>query len=74
LGVFSTVIGYAIWYIALELKTASEISIYLYAIPVISTIVSFILFKDEITIFFLLGGAFVILGLFLVNKKNKKIQ
>jgi len=74
LGIFSTVIGYAIWYIALELKTASEISIYLYAIPVISTIASFILFNDKITMFFLLGGAFVILGLYLVNKKNKKIQ
>jgi len=74
LGIFSTVLGYAIWYMALEIKNASDISIYLYAIPVISTIVSFILFKDEITIFFLFGGAFVILGLYLVNKKNKKIQ
>lgn len=74
LGVFSTVIGYAIWYIALEIKSTSEISIYLYAIPVISTTVSFIVFKDEITVYFLLGGVFVILGLYFVNKKNKKIQ
>jgi len=74
LGIFSTVIGYAIWYIALEIKNASEISIYLYAIPVISTIVSFLVFKDEITAYFLLGGVFVLLGLYLVNKKNKKIQ
>jgi len=74
LGIFSTVTAYTIWYIALELKTASEISIYLYAIPVISTIASFILFKDEITTYFILGGIFVIIGLYLVNKKNKKIQ
>ena len=71
LGVFSTVIGYAIWYIALEMKTASEISIYLYAIPVISTIASYILFQDAITIFFVVGGIFVILGLVLVNIKEK---
>ncbi len=71
LGVFSTVIGYAIWYIALEIKTASEISIYLYVIPVISTIASYFLFKDEITIFFILGGMFVIIGLVFVNMKQK---
>jgi drug/metabolite transporter (DMT)-like permease len=71
LGVFSTVIGYAIWYIALEIKTASEISIYLYVIPVISTIASYFLFKDEITIFFILGGMFVIIGLIFVNMKQK---
>ena len=74
LGLLSTVTAYTVWCMVLELKTASEISIYLYAIPVISTIASFILFRDEITAFFILGGMFVILGLYLVNKKNKKIQ
>lgn len=71
LGVFSTVIGYGIWYMALEIKTASEISVYLYAIPVLSTIASYILFKDAITIFFILGGIFVIIGIVLVNMKQK---
>jgi len=71
LGVFSTVIGYAIWYIALEIKTASEISVYLYAVPVISTIASYLLLGHTITIFFILGGIFVIIGLVLVNMKQK---
>lgn len=72
LGVFSTVIGYAIWYIALKIKSASEISAYLYAIPVFSTIVSYILFNDEITLFFIVGGVLVILGLAIVNMKTKQ--
>jgi drug/metabolite transporter (DMT)-like permease len=71
LGIFSTVIAYAIWYIALEMKTASEISVYLYAIPVLSTIASYILFQDDITIFFVIGGIFVIVGLAFVNMKRK---
>jgi len=71
LGVFSTVIGYGIWYMALEIKTASEISVYLYAIPVLSTIASYLLFKDTITIFFILGGIFVIIGIVLVNMRQK---
>ena len=74
LGAFSTVLGYVIWYVALETKTASELSIYLYAIPVLSTIISYILFNDEITILYILGGIFVIIGLIIVNLKTRKIN
>jgi len=74
LGIFSTIIGYAIWYIALEKKTASEISIYLYLIPVLSTIISFFLLKEEITYMFILGGFLVISGLVIVNRKTKIIE
>jgi drug/metabolite transporter (DMT)-like permease len=72
LALFSTVIGYVIWYIALEKRTASEISVYLYLIPVLSTIISFFLLKDEITSMFIFGGFLVISGLILVNSKIKK--
>ena len=72
LGVFSTVIGYFIWYVALEIKPASEIGIYLYLVPVFSTIASYFLLGHAITIFFIFGGVIVIIGLYLVNLKNKK--
>jgi drug/metabolite transporter (DMT)-like permease len=71
LGVCSTVIGYAIWYVALKMKTASELSIYLYIIPVFSTVFSYFLFDDKITVLYVLGGILVIVGLIIVNTKNK---
>ena len=76
LGIFSTIIGYGIWYIALEMKSASEISIYLYAIPVITTIISYIWLGYHITGYYFLGGSLIILGLIFVNFKNnnKKID
>ena len=74
LGIFSTVIGYVIWYIALEKKTASEISIYLYLIPVLSTIISYFLLYEEITAMFILGGILVISGLVIVNMKTKIVE
>ena len=73
LGIFSTVLGYVIWYVALEMKTASGVSVYLYAIPVLSTIISYFFLGDEITYFFILGVIFVIFGLILVNMKTKKL-
>ena len=72
LGIFSTVIGYVIWYVALRLKSASEISIYLYATPVISTIISYFWFNDKITIMFIFGGFLVLFGLYIVNAKKEK--
>ena len=72
LGIFPTVIGYVLWYVALEVKSASKISVYLYFIPVLSTIISYIFFRDEITWLFVFGGALVIIGLHVVNKQSRK--
>jgi drug/metabolite transporter (DMT)-like permease len=71
LGIFSTVIGYVIWYVVLKIKTASETSIYLYLVPILSSIISYFLLKDEITYIFILGGFLVIIGLVIVNMKTK---
>lgn len=68
LAVFPTVVGYVLWYVALEVKTASEISVFLYFIPVLSTIISYFLFHESITILFIVGGTLVILGLLIVNR------
>jgi drug/metabolite transporter (DMT)-like permease len=70
LALFPTVIGYVLWYIALEVKTASEISVFLYFIPVLSTIISYFFFQEPITWLFLLGGALVIGGLLIVNMQK----
>jgi len=72
LGVFSTVVGYVLWYVALELKSASEISVFLYFIPVLSTTISYIFFDEAITWLFIFGGAFVILGLYVVNRQKRR--
>ena len=68
LAVLPTVVGYVLWYVALEVKTASEISGFLYFIPVLSTVISYFLLHDAITLFFIAGAALVILGLIIVNR------
>jgi len=70
LGLFSTIIAYTLWYVLLEKNDASDISVYLYAIPVISTVISYFLVDERITLFFIVGGIFVITGLLIVNSKK----
>jgi len=67
LAFFPTIISYTLWYVALEIKQASEISVYLYLTPVLSTIISYFLLGEKITLLFILGGALVIIGLYIVN-------
>jgi drug/metabolite transporter (DMT)-like permease len=70
LAFLPTVVGYILWYVALEIKTASEISVFLYFIPVLSTIISYFLFQEPVTWLFILGGVLVIGGLIIVNMKK----
>jgi drug/metabolite transporter (DMT)-like permease len=70
LALFPTVIGYILWYVALEIKTASEISVFLYFIPVLSTIISYFLFQEPVTWLFIIGGVIVIAGLIIVNMQK----
>jgi len=72
LGLCSTVIGYVLWYVGLEMTSAARVSGFLYGIPVLSTIISYLLFDDRLTILFFVGGFFVICGLSVINKKEKK--
>ncbi len=70
LALLPTVIGYILWYVALEVRTASEISVFLYFIPVLSTIFSYFLFTETVTWLFIVGGILVISGLIIVNRHN----
>lgn len=70
LALLPTVVGYVLWYVALEVKSASEISTFLYFIPVLSTIISYFLFQESITWLFILGGVLVISGLIIVNMQK----
>lgn len=74
LALFPTVIGYVLWYVALERKTASEISVFLYFIPVLSTIFSFFMFQEPITWLFIIGGTLVIGGLIIVNMQKTSLN
>jgi drug/metabolite transporter (DMT)-like permease len=74
LAIFPTVLAYSFWYAALEVKPASELTVYLYFTPVISTLVSCLFFEESITIFYIIGGFLVILGLYIVNMKKQKLN
>ncbi len=68
LAILGTLAGYTIWNQALKRRTASEVTVYIFAVPVVATLASVILVGEIITIWFVLGAALVLGGLSLVHR------
>jgi drug/metabolite transporter (DMT)-like permease len=70
LGIFCSGIAYIFWYDALKVLPVAQVGTFLYIEPVVTVIVSaFLLTTDRITVASLLGGAIILLGVWLVNRK-----
>jgi drug/metabolite transporter (DMT)-like permease len=70
LGVFCSGIAYIFWYDALKVLPVAQVGTFLYIEPVVTVIVSALLLTtDKITVASLLGGAIILLGVWLVNRK-----
>lgn len=74
LGVLCILIGYAVWFKALEYKEASTTATFIYLNPIIGSLSGVIFLKEPMNITMVIGGIVIILGLFFVNplKMEKK--
>ncbi len=71
LGILACAICFVTWNFAVKHIGAVKASIYIYAIPVITTIASALILKEQITPMAIAGIALTLVGLFLSNEKDK---
>ncbi|MET1124677.1 MAG: DMT family transporter [Archaeoglobaceae archaeon] len=67
LAIFCSVFAYVVWYRALEVMGAARVAVFVYLIPLTTALVAHFTLGEEITIFTTLGGALVLLGVYLVE-------
>ena len=67
LALLSTVAGYTLWYVALARRSAAELAMYTYLIPVFGVLLSALLPGESITAPVLGGGLVVVAGIALTN-------
>ncbi len=67
-SIAATLAGYTIWNLSLRFRTASEITSYIYAVPVVATLAGAILIREPVSVFFVVGAALVLAGLLLINR------
>ena len=68
LSVAATLGGYTIWNLSLKHRSASEITAYIYGVPVVATLAGALLLSEPVTPYFVLGAALVLGGLLLINR------
>jgi drug/metabolite transporter (DMT)-like permease len=69
LGIFTTGLAYIAWFDALKYLPAAQSGAFLFIEPLASMVVAAIVLFEEITWASIFGGAIIILGVWLVNKK-----
>jgi len=70
LGIFGSGLAYIAFYDALQSIPASQLGVFFNIEPLVTAILAALMINEDITIIALLGGAVIILGVWLVNKKR----
>ncbi len=74
LGVFCLGLAYWFWTEALRRKPAAKVGAYIYLEPLSTMAVAPFVLNESITVFHILGGGLVILGVWLVEKKSESLE
>ncbi|MFT3895258.1 MAG: DMT family transporter [Anaerolineales bacterium] len=69
LGVFCSGLAYIAWYDALQALSTAETGVFLYVEPLVAVVVAAIVLSEKITGISLIGGAIILFGVWLVNRK-----
>jgi drug/metabolite transporter (DMT)-like permease len=73
LGVFCSGLAYIAWYDGLQAIAASQVGAFLYLEPVVAVVVAGLILSEPITLASLIGGAVILAGVYLVNRRMKPV-
>ncbi len=71
LGILGSGLAYIAYYDALQVLPASQLGVFLNIEPLVTTTLAALLLAEPITLTVVLGGAIIILGIYLVNRKTR---
>ena len=70
LGVACSGLAYVFWYDALQAVPASQVGAFLYLEPLVAVLVAFAILGEPLILASLLGGAAILIGVWLVNRRR----
>jgi drug/metabolite transporter (DMT)-like permease len=70
LGIFCSGLAYIFWYDALQVLPVAQTGAFLYLEPVVTVTVAALFLSEDITLAVVLGGAIILAGVWMVNRKK----
>jgi drug/metabolite transporter (DMT)-like permease len=70
LGVACSGLAYVFWYDALQAVPVSQVGAFLYLEPLVAVLVAFAILGEQLILASLLGGAAILIGVWLVNRQR----
>lgn len=70
LGIFCSALAYIFYNDGIKAFTSTQVGVFLYLEPVVATIVAAIVLSERVVLASLAGGAFIVLGVWLVNRQT----
>jgi drug/metabolite transporter (DMT)-like permease len=70
LGIFTTGLAYITWFDALAQLSAAQTGAFLFIEPLTSMVVASIILNEQITLISVLGGAVILVGIWMVNRQG----
>lgn len=73
MAIFCSVVPYLFWYTALSRLEASQTAVFLFIVPIISVILSFLILGEPLTVYLVIGAVFVLSGAYVTSGSNGKL-
>jgi len=73
LGIFCSGLAYIFWYDALQALPVAQTGAFLYLEPVVTVIVAAVILQERLYLAVLLGGALILAGVWMVNRKKATV-
>ncbi|MDQ0270603.1 DMT family transporter [Cytobacillus purgationiresistens] len=72
LSIMSSIVQFAVWYYLLQNSNPGKTSAYLFLAPFFGVCTGWLLLEEPLSLSIITGGAFIFMGIFLVNRKFKE--
>lgn len=72
LSLLCTIVGYWIWNTALKYLPATSVASFIYLNPPLAAMFGWLFFGEKVTLFFLIGSAVILFGLYLTQKRENQ--
>lgn len=72
MSVFALVFAYVVWYQGLRVLTPTQVAVYVYLVPVFGALGAWLLLGERITVYLILGGLTILLGVIVTNSARHR--